>query len=362
MNKAKKSTCEDYAIKVEGPRPIRICLLARSVLTRSSKVLTAVIVVLVVSACATRSMEHLDQHMVKADQPQFNSIIESDGGQFFSFGKVLGPAVNPLEPADLSRAMGFDIDGVSVTIWDPRPVGADYALPGFFDADAEWHDDSVQAALQTMRATLAPMEAFTRTKTAINVVVAPAGSGLWVRQPLDFAMGGAETWVIVGYSDRVASRRSEMVLWARISKVFNEHVMRLQQLFRWPDLLDEQRGIDFDAAVELAGWCGSARFMLYAFGEGSVEMMPGPKSNRLFPGLLEGYFSPDLDALKASDSPSIGAEIARALIFHLFSGGDGNVDIANENEVVPMLKFCDQLSLGIPAFSSGQTRLTETEQ
>lgn len=327
----------------------------------------ALSIVLILSGCASiptthteRYIDRADRYMEAAKEPQFNATLRNAGGEIETFGKVSGSAAGPVNKTELSRAVRFQHHDVTFQIWQPLAGGGGLEPPAFFDSGAAWYEESLRLVELTLQEMLAPMSELKRQRPIINAVVAPAGSGIWVRGQLNQQGPDGETWLMIGHSVREADRSSSMALWTRILRRLGEHTMRLQQLFKLPAQSGELRRIDYAAATELYGLCGAGRFMLEAEGEGGINAAPPPDYAELFPDLLDGVFNPNVTALQEINLPVSGMVIARALIFYAFSGGDGTVDIADPNEIDPMLDFCVRLAREVPHFVEGETGLGGT--
>lgn len=327
------------------------------------------LIAFVLSACASSPITdasspiiiEADRYMEAAREPQYNSVIRQSDQEGYAFSKVSGQARGPVAKDELVNVLEFQFEGVAAKFWVPHSPKGAFATAGLFDSTEGWHAELLLAAEKTLREVLAPLPNLTERRSTINVVVAPAGSGLWLREPISFRSQDqrTSTWFMAGYSERDADRRSTTTLWARISRRFAEHLMHLEQLLGWPDAESAERQIDYSTAVTLYGLCGTGRFLLHSLGEGAIGIKPPPDFAEYFSGSIDRQFTPRTAVLAEEKVRSAGTAIAMAFSLYAFSGEDGSIDISDEAEIIPMLAYCDTLGADIPAFSQGETGLPE---
>ena len=114
--------------------------------------------------------------------------------------------------------------------------------------------------------------------------------------------------------------------------------------------------VDEEGAATIAGTCGlmdaAVAWGIFPTIDHSTAI-ERPESRLAFPGLAEGRFEPNMDALRQVEGVTVqGRMLGTAVLYTKFP--DGSLDVANAESRESVFDYCSELLDRVPAFSLGE--------
>lgn len=311
-----------------------------------AKWILSLICVVFLSGCAYQRAISGTQEYVDRGY-SVNSIIFATDGDLISFGRLAGTPQYEIEDLSVIEQI-LTTTGVSVKITEPERE----SFRGAFSHSVI--DEGLSNFSAAIERTLSRHQEAIGAGGSIEIVLVKQGVGAYrgIRSESDSPVSLS---LLFHAPDPALLEEVPISAWwaAVLDNVAHElfHVHRGSSKFA-----SKFRQIDEEAAATISGTCG---LMDVAVSWGELPaidystVLERPEGRAAFPGLSEGRFEPDIDALQQVKGVSAqGRTLATAVLYTKLP--EGILEVADEGSRDLIYEYCSELLNEVPSFSTGE--------